>query len=238
MGSKPPMPAPAVPVVASRLLTTRQNWFDVCIGRCEGANVVPVLRDSGEIWFLAALGENDGRKIPVVRRDLVGFGDHATRAYQYSAVSAYLRSAGHIREGDEERYLIDLKGAIVGPDAAPTGFFLGRYTDEGNRESALTYDIALFLTGEIGGPVPIIPSRREHFEMVSALEAPSQFLSAYGLFLQSAVAPLLYGLSLLQVAISFEDRRETERIRARNGGSGAHRHRSTRVWVKWPGAVL
>ena len=67
----------------------------------------------------------------------------------------------------------------------PTGFFLGRYTDEGNRESALTYDIALFLTGEIGGPVPIIPSRREHFEMVSALEAPSQFLSAYGLFLPS-----------------------------------------------------
>jgi hypothetical protein len=192
----------------------RQQWFHVCVGRCEGANVVPVLRDSGEIWFLATLGESNGRTIPVVRRDLMGFGDHAARAYQYSTVAAYLRSAGHIVEGDEERYLTDLKAAIVGPDTVPIGFFLDRYTDESNRESALTYDIALFLTGAIGEPVPIISSRRDHFEMVSAMEASSHFLLAYGLFLQSAVAPLLYGLSLLQIASSFEDRRETERIRA------------------------
>lgn len=213
VGSEPPLPAPAVSLVVSRLLAIRQRWFDVCVGRCEGVNVVPVLRESGEIWFLASLGDNGGRKICAVRRDLVGFADHATRAYQYLSVAAYLRSAGYIYQGDEGRYVDDLKSAMVGPEVAEISFFLGRYAEESRIEPALTYDIALFLVGDAGEPGPIISSREGHFAMVSALDATSDFLSVYGVFLQSAVAPLLYGLSMLQVAISFEHRAEAERIR-------------------------
>ncbi len=213
MASEQPPPAPAISVVAGRLLTIRQRWFEVCIGRCEGANVVPVLRDSGEIWFLASLGDDNGRKIRVFRHELLGFADHAARAYQYLGIAAYLRSGRYIAEGDEGRYLIDLKTAILGCDDGPIGFFLTRYADEGNRESAMTYDIALFLTNDAGGHVPTVLSRREHFEMVYTLEASSDFLSAYLLLLQSAVAPLLHGLSLLQIAISFEHEPETKRIK-------------------------
>ncbi len=159
------------------------------------------------------MGDDNGRKIPVFRHELLGFADHAARAYQYLGIVAYLRSGGYIAEGDEGRYLIDLKTAILGRAAAPIGFFLTRYADEGNRESAMTYDIALFLTNDAGGHVPTVLSRHEHFAMVYALESSSDFPSAYHLLLQPAVAPLLYGLSLLQIAVSFEHEPETKRIR-------------------------
>jgi hypothetical protein len=213
MASEAPLPAPRISLVASGLLTIRQKWFDVCVGRCEGAHVVPVLRDSGEIWFLASFGDHDDRKLRISRRDLSGFGDHAARAFQYCAIASYLRSGGFIAEPDQERYLADLRTAIVNEDAAPIGFFLTRYSDEGNSGSALTYDIALFLTNDAGAPERILSSRSEHFEMVHGMEGSSDFLHVYGLLLQSSVATLLYGLSILQIATSFEHSVEVKRIR-------------------------
>jgi len=213
MASERPLPAPRISLVVSGLLTIRQKWFDVCIGRCDGANVVPVLQDSGEICFLASLGDRDGRKLRISRHELSGFGDHAARAFQYGAIVGYLRSGEFIEEPHQERYLTDLREAIVGNDATPMDVFLSRYADQGNSDSALTYDTALFLTNDAGAPERVISSRREHFEMVYAMEGSSDFLPVYGLLLQSAVAPLLYGLSILQIAISFEHSAEVKRIR-------------------------
>ena len=137
------------------------------------------------------MGDRDGRKLRILRHELSGFGDHAARAFQYGAIVGYLRSGEFIEEPHQDRYLTDLREAIVGNDATPIDVFLSRYADQGNSDSALTYDTALLLTNDAGAPERVISSRREHFEMVYAMEGSSDFLPVYGLLLQSALAPLL-----------------------------------------------
>ena len=59
--------------------------------------------------------------------------------------------------------------------------------------------------------------------MVYAMEGSSDVLPVYGLLLQSAVAPLLYGLSILQIAISFEDSAEVKLRGDKRGASEGQR---------------